>query len=158
MIIVSDTGPLRYLVVLGVVDILPRLFGRVICPQAVFNECSATGAPNPLRTFASQCPDWLIIKEVDKIDHRTLFLDRGESEAITLALHIKADVPLIDERKGRQNATDLGLAITGTLAVLAAAGHRSWLDYQEITNRLTTITSFRATRELIQEAWENASS
>jgi len=157
MIIVSDTGPLRYLVMLGVVDILPGLFGEVICPAAVLDECMTAAAPEALRSFASQPPEWLVVMQVDEIDERTLLLDRGESEAITLALRIRSDLLLIDERKGRQKATDLGLEITGTLAVLAAAGRRSWLDYQEITARLTTITSFRATSELIQEAWENAS-
>jgi len=157
MIVVSDTGPLRYLVILGVVDILPGLFGEVICPAAVLEECLTTAAPEALRSFASQPPEWLVVMQVDEIDDRTVLLGRGESEAITLALRIKADLLLIDERKGRQKATDLGLEITGTLAVLAAAGRRSWIDYQEITERLTTITSFRATTNLIHEVWENTS-
>jgi predicted nucleic acid-binding protein len=35
MIVVSDTTPLRYLAVLGLLDLLPRLFGEVHCPAAV---------------------------------------------------------------------------------------------------------------------------
>jgi len=37
-LIISDTSPLNYLVLIGVVDILPAPFGQVIIPQAVYTE------------------------------------------------------------------------------------------------------------------------
>lgn len=45
-------------------------------------------------------------------------LDRGESEAIALAVEIKADYLLIDERKGSQKAEELGLSTIGLLRVI----------------------------------------
>lgn len=46
MIVVSDTTPLRYLAVLGYLELLPRLFGSVYCPDAVMRECRHPRAPS----------------------------------------------------------------------------------------------------------------
>jgi predicted nucleic acid-binding protein len=48
-------------------------------------------------------------------------LHPGESEAIALALELKADRLLIDERDGRNMARQLGLPLTGALGVLLRA-------------------------------------
>jgi len=52
MIVVSDTTPLRYLAVLGHLELLPRLFDRVHCPSAVIQECRHPRAPTALRKSA----------------------------------------------------------------------------------------------------------
>ena len=36
--VVADTGPLNYLVQINAVDLLPKLFGRIIVPAAVHDE------------------------------------------------------------------------------------------------------------------------
>ena len=51
-------------------------------------------------------------------------LDQGEAAAIAQALTIRADLLLIDERKGRSAARRLGLAVKGTLGVLLTARRR----------------------------------
>ncbi len=38
MIVVSDTSPLNYLVLIGAIDVLPKLFGEVYAPPAVIQE------------------------------------------------------------------------------------------------------------------------
>jgi predicted nucleic acid-binding protein len=35
MIVVSDTSPICYLILVGQIDLLPRLYGQVVIPQAV---------------------------------------------------------------------------------------------------------------------------
>ena len=49
MIVVSDTTPLNYLVLVSKQDILPLLFGRVIVPEAVMRELQVAAAPPEVR-------------------------------------------------------------------------------------------------------------
>ena len=48
-------------------------------------------------------------------------MDEGESQAITLAKEMHADIILIDEIKGRNIATKAGLNVVGLLGVLVDA-------------------------------------
>jgi hypothetical protein len=41
MIVVADTGPLNYLVLLGVVDVLEPLYNRVLVPETVAGKLQA---------------------------------------------------------------------------------------------------------------------
>ena len=45
MIIVADTSPLNYLVVIREIDLLPSLFGQVIIPPAVWAELQPRELP-----------------------------------------------------------------------------------------------------------------
>lgn len=156
MIVVSDTTPLRYLALLGRVDLLRRLFKDVHCPDVVLRECNHPQAPRELRTWAANVPDWVVVDEVREIDPDLGFLDEGEAAALTLGRRLSADLLLIDERDGRRCAKALGFAVAGTLNILAQAGRRGWLDYYIDVARLQQETNFRVTVSVVQAAWENA--
>lgn len=86
MIVISDTGPLRYLSVLGSVELLPRLFGRVFCPDAIIRECQHPKAPEVLRALILAQPEWLVIQEPGQVNEAlAAHLDAGEAAAISLA-------------------------------------------------------------------------
>ena len=51
MIAVSDTSPICYLILIGEIDILPRLFDQVLVPQAVLTELRHVDAPEPVRDW-----------------------------------------------------------------------------------------------------------
>jgi predicted nucleic acid-binding protein len=53
---VADTGPLRYLVLIEVIDVLPRLFGRVLIPEIVGAELSRPSTPLPVREWLAAAP------------------------------------------------------------------------------------------------------
>lgn len=48
-LVVGDTEPLNYLVLIGRIDILPKLFEKVLVPQAVCNELRHPAAPPRVR-------------------------------------------------------------------------------------------------------------
>lgn len=155
MIVISDTTPLRYLAVLGYLELLPRLFGIVHCPDAVMRECRHPRAPAALREWAEAPPAWLIVDDVGDIDSDLAdALDAGEAAAIALAQRLKAELILIDEQDGRRCALARGFATAGTLTILAEAGVRGWLDFHAATSRLRTETNFRTTQAVIDSAWQ----
>jgi predicted nucleic acid-binding protein len=105
MIVVADTSPLNYLIRLGHPDILREIYGRVLVPHAVLMEMQHPDAPPEVRAWASAPPAWLEHKQVQQLDGTLASeLGAGEREAISLALEVAADVLLIDERAGRQQA------------------------------------------------------
>jgi predicted nucleic acid-binding protein len=77
-------------------------------------------------------------------------LDPGERAAIQLALHIQADLLIVDDKPARQAATGLGIKITGLLGILNEAATLGELDLSVTVNRLLYETNFRASSSLIQ--------
>lgn len=150
MIIVSDTSPLNYLVLLGIADILPQMFGKVIVPPAVMMELTRPETPESVRAWASNPPEWIGI-EVPAAILPGLDLDEGETEAISIAAVHKADALLIDERKGRLAAVRQGITIISTLTVLEAAAQRDLISLSEVVKQLAA-TNFRIKRSLLDEA------
>lgn len=112
--VISDSSCLIALRDLGQLDLLRRLFGRVVIPPAVSRE---SGLPPP---------DWLFVEApadagtVAALQER---LDPGESEAIALALE-KGWPVILDEKAGRKEAARRGLAVQGTGALLLYAKRR----------------------------------
>jgi len=45
MIVIADTSPLNYLVLIGQADLLQRLYRRVVIPEAVLRELSHPETP-----------------------------------------------------------------------------------------------------------------
>jgi predicted nucleic acid-binding protein len=149
MIVVSDTSPLNYLLILGEVDVLPKLFSRVVAPPAVMAELQHVGAPDAVRNWALAPPSWLEIiapHNFDDLDD----LDRGESEAIRLAIELQADFVLIDERRAYQVASRMGIAVAGTIAVIELAANRKLLDVESVVDKLRR-TNFRCSSNLLDE-------
>lgn len=117
-VIVSDTRPLNYLVLIDAIEVLPRLYGRVLIPLAVREELNQPSTPEPVRVWLRRPPSWLeLVSPTRAPDPALSKLDLGEAQAITLALECRADLLLIDERDGTIAARERGLAVTGTLGV-----------------------------------------
>jgi predicted nucleic acid-binding protein len=62
VIVVADTTPLHYLILLQHADILRELYGRVIVPEAVVHELRAAGAPEAVKQWMARPPLWLEVK------------------------------------------------------------------------------------------------
>jgi len=122
MIVVSDASPLIAFDQLGLLHLLPELFGEIIVPDEVAQELLA-GSERGHRARLLNEP-WIIRRSImntallaDLLEH----LDSGESEAIALAVDCDARLLLIDDSLGRREATRLGLTVIGTAGILQLA-------------------------------------
>jgi len=50
-VVVADTSPIRYLVRIGQIDLLPRLFKTIFLPSAVAEELLHPSAPPSVRDW-----------------------------------------------------------------------------------------------------------
>lgn len=98
MIAVSDTSPLNYLLLINHIALLAQLYKQVVIPNAVYIEMLNPGAPELVSEWVSALPSWAEVRSASSLE-TTLRLGTGESEAISLALELKADVLLMDEAK-----------------------------------------------------------
>jgi len=85
MIVVSNTSPLNYLVLIGFQHVVPALFGRVLIPHTVLQELRSPAAPQPVREWLEAAPDWLESQVVSEIPSALRQLDAGERGAIDCA-------------------------------------------------------------------------
>lgn len=123
MIIVSNTSPIFYLSSIDQLDLLRQLYGEIVIPVAVLNEITNVGNTD---VSARVVPTLSWIKTETVADQVVVnrfrtHLDLGEAEAIALAIQLNADRLLIDERLGRAAALQVGIEVTGVLAILIAA-------------------------------------
>ena len=82
MIVVGDTGPLNYLLLIGQVDVLRSLFSRVVIPRAVAAELASARAHEVVRRWVGNPPAWLDIQPDPADDGALTTLDSGERSAI----------------------------------------------------------------------------
>jgi predicted nucleic acid-binding protein len=127
MIVVADTAPINYLIQIGQVNLLAELYGQVALPIAVQRELLANRSPDPVRSWSTNPPRWVHLETVgpDALTAVAAILDPGEREAIALAIRLRADLLLIDDRPARREAERLNLHCTGTHGVLLVASRRN---------------------------------
>jgi predicted nucleic acid-binding protein len=154
MIVVSDTSPVNYLLLIDQIDLLPRLFQQIIIPDVVRKEMLDPLAPPALRQWITHPPSWLTVQTVSGVDTTLNALDPGEQAAITLAQTLPADLLIIDERLGRRVAGDRGIPIIGTLGILDDAASQGLIELADAIARLQQ-TNFRISRRIIQTLLEN---
>ncbi|MBL8211246.1 MAG: DUF3368 domain-containing protein [Bryobacterales bacterium] len=152
-VVVADTSPLNYLILIDCVELLRDLYTRIVIPTVVLDELSAVGAPPQVIHWVWSRPAWVEVRSApgggcfpNEIDASAL--DAGEAAAIRLALSEPDSLLLIDETAGRSVATRLGVANTGTLGVLLAGAKEGLIDLRSSLTRLQQ-TNFRISKGLV---------
>jgi predicted nucleic acid-binding protein len=80
---VADTSPIHYVVLIGAIEALFGLYGRIVIPSAVYAEILDPGAPGELRDWVRDNPERLEVRHVHVPEDPLLRnLDAGEAEAI----------------------------------------------------------------------------
>ena len=158
MIVVSDTTPIISLIKINRLDLLEKLFQEVLIPDAVYRELttnqsfSAEAEVVKNAKFLKVSP--VQNKQSIQILQAVSGLDDGESEAIVLAGEKQSDVLIIDERRGRKVAQQLGITITGTVGILVQANDEGMLSKADAKTCLNFLkqSNIRLSENLIQDA------
>ena len=165
MIAVCNSTPLIHLAIIGHLSLLPRLFNRVYCTEQVFEETAIRGADraDAQSVRAAVLQGWLEVMSVPE-RFRSLYillcmgLDAGEASTIALALEMKPDALLIDERSARIKAQslDFGNILTGTVGVLARAKKKGFVPELKPLMDALLESNFRIGEELYRKVLEDA--
>ncbi len=151
LLVVADTGPLRYLVLIGQTEILPQLFEKIIIPTAVYGELCHPSAPDAVRQWAESNPAWIeVVSVTESPDPSVAALDPGERAAISLAMIIRADLILSDDRKASIVAVRRGFEKIGTLGLLTRAAQYGHLDLDAAIEQLKQ-TNLHYRQQLLDE-------
>ncbi len=155
MIVIADTSVLLNLCRIGEIQLLQSLYQNVVAPVSVRDEFErAVGVygkfsgmvfPDFIHTAtpATALKQWAPWAS----------LDRGESDAISLAIEMKADLLLVDERKGRLVAARLNVTFSGLVGVLVQARRRGLLEDLSLTlGRLRAEAGFYLSERHVAEA------
>ncbi|MCI0659571.1 MAG: DUF3368 domain-containing protein [Acidobacteria bacterium] len=143
MTTVSDTTPLRYLIEIDKAHILETIFGQVFIPEKVAEELQRPKTPQKVKDWMRARPIWLEVKKADlSVFTPEKKIDDGEREAFALALTIKADAILIDDRDALPEAKRLNLQTVSLFTILERAAARDLIDLPQTVDEIRK-TTFR---------------
>jgi len=114
---------------------LGEAFQENSCPEAVWKEIIVEGKPSREKVTRA---DFI---RVEKADGRRLvalpeeLVDKGEAEAIVLALELNADL-LLDDRDAGNLAKRLGPQVMGTLGAIVLAKYKGLIPEEYLRNSL----------------------
>jgi predicted nucleic acid-binding protein len=137
MTVVSNASPLIVLYKCHLLEILHHLFGRVLIPEAVYDEV-VRNTKDPLQSEAIMRSDFITVQAIPDqpfpLSHK---LSTGEIQAIILAATTKADFLLLDDKRAQREARAYGLTVIPTFALLVKATQKGLIaDFDSVLNEL----------------------
>lgn len=139
-IVIADASCLITLDNVNEQALLPKLSQQIFVTPEVAAE------------VGESLPDWVIQKASENrtlIDELCAELEIGEATSIALSLEIPNCVLIIDEKRGRRKAEQLGIEITGTLGILLSGLENGLIEEPEsLADRLEAV-GFRLSDRLI---------
>ncbi len=140
MIVVSDTSPICYLLLINQIDVLQILYKVIVIPKTVADELGASESPPIVKRWIAQPPIWLQIQPAELPQSIELGkLDPGERGAILLAEQLKANLVIMDDKSARRIAVERGLKIIGLLGVVKDAARSGLLDLEMTFKQLQDV-------------------
>lgn len=155
-LVIADTGPVNYLILIGRIGLLPTLFEKVILPGAVKSELADPAAPGAVRAWIADPPPWIEVREAmgNSLEEEGLSrLNAGEKAAINLATALGGDLLLMDDRQGVLTARRKGFGVIGTIGILDLAAERGLVDLPAAVSRLRR-TNFRRSESMLDALLE----
>lgn len=161
--VIFNSSPLINLAKLNRLDLIDKMYGSIIIPQAVYDELVVNGkqrkGAKEIKTLVSQ--DIIDIKEV--IDREIVKvinkdLDYGESEVIALALQLDSDLVIIDESEARDVADIYNLNKSGFIGILIKASNEGYINSVKKYLDLAIEKGFRISNNLYEMVLEQVNS
>lgn len=123
MRVVTNTSPLIFLAKIGLLDLLTRLYEKLVIPAGVVEEISQWESADTriIRNWIGMSevkvlsPDRGYLKEIPQN------LGQGERQCIAIAEQMSADLVILDDAEGRALARSLRISITGTIGCIVEA-------------------------------------
>lgn len=159
MVVVADTSPLTALLHLNLIEILPELYGRVYIPHAVAGELNTLVGFGYDISFLNQSENFIVSEAGDRFIDEDWYtvLDLGEAEAIALAIELKAELLLIDEKLGKQLAEKKQIVCKGVIGILIEAKLKGLVkEIKPLLNELRSGLKFRLSASIVNLALEKA--
>jgi predicted nucleic acid-binding protein len=140
--IIADSSCLIGLSKIDELDVLRKLFTKIIIPEAVYYEVVILGkgkaGAEEVRK-AGWIEKWKVKNNL-AVKTLRLNLGAGESEAIVLAEECKAKFIILDDLNARQTAEELELSVIGTMAVLQKAEEKRIVEnLQTVLQKLRSV-------------------
>ena len=150
--IVSDSTAIITLINIDEFKLLEFFVRKIIIPTEVYDEISTK---KDAKNFLDRQIETKFIEVIPcgnplLFDELHISLDKGESAAIVLA--IEKDLPLlIDEKKGRQVARNMGVEIVGLIGIIRFLYQREEISREKTKLLLEKLdaSSFRVSKKLM---------
>ena len=126
---IADSGPLICLAKIDQLELLPRLFSKILVPPEVWNEVTVRGQGHPGTHEVSQVT-WVTIQAPDPqlVKPLSILVDAGEAEAIALAQTTADCTILLDDARARKIAQRLSIKQLSTIGLLLRAKRRGLVE------------------------------
>ncbi|MCH5340323.1 MAG: DUF3368 domain-containing protein [Acetatifactor sp.] len=128
--VVVNTTPLIALSHVGQLDILKKLYGEIMIPEAVYRELSVK-TESICKKAVDRSLEWIRVENINNQMAKAMYktqLHDGEVEVMILSKEMAADVVIIDDANAKKHAKYLGLPVTGTLGVLIKAKQDGYIN------------------------------
>lgn len=118
-LVIADSGPIFSLALIERLDILDALFDEVRIPQAVWDEITIDVTKSDYQIISAFFKNR--IQPIKGFNELIFIMDSGESESVMLYKELHANFLLIDDKKARSIAENLGVNCIGIIGLLAVA-------------------------------------
>jgi pentatricopeptide repeat protein len=137
--VIIDTGPLLAFAKAGILNVLKKLFKRLIITGEVYIEVFSKKSPenDSIKENIGGFIKVRELRELNQIDNKKIketvqLLNDGEKSSILLSYTLIEDrnkvLLIIDEKSGRKAAEKLGISVVGTVWLLKTLEKRGWID------------------------------
>lgn len=154
-LLVADSGPLIALARLGLLAVPAQLFSELLVTATVWHEVTREPRETDHAALTAALEGGFLRVENDPVQIPGALanarLDDGERSALALAL-LRGAVVLVDERRGRACAVDLGLHVLGTLGLLVRARDQGLVERVRPLAEALLVSGYYLARPLIDRA------